>query len=578
MEDLINKKQHPKELFLEIIKIWHQECQQEAKTLPGMLIKLNKVEGFDLCRMAAEAINNKVNSFDIVSTLDDALAHMNLNVESVLYFAETLYEVMKHDVMAHRQFTPFEDLVAKQPDFSRELLSKLLKEDKPYVVGYISFIYQEFAKNNLKDIHQELISLEDHNSIYVIMAAISTIGKLAYNRDSHTLLIEETFKFLENLESRNVEEFNRMLVFAYANFIESHAIAKHKIIYFSKISQALTNGAVAQILLRTSDKQNKEKWYVEAFLNLSDVSMEFEDIIQHIDLILYGLISKQSNWGLAQNFFVSWLTNSDVNFNNRNLADLFNLTFSTLKDHRENLEELLTKLFNHDHSNAHYAARSLLSYCKEHKTHNVGLNKYILKSCDYEDILYICRKIMAYTVNGEHICSLCFSIVEAFPTRKDIKGLIYNIFSKHIAYDHPGIVTDFLKQKLSMAKSKNIKEIANRIIDEIDEYYNQRKALSLLKELSPSRHKQRTIFRERNKIMNKAMEDARRKSIINMIASRVVLKQGKGWFSYRENQYTDVSRLGSFSMKMTIPHSEIIHPVDAALERFHFRQAKRGDK
>jgi hypothetical protein len=135
----------------------------------------------------------------------------------------------------------------------------------------------------------------------------------------------------------------------------------------------------------------------------------------------------------------------------------------------------------------------------------------------------------------------------------------------------------FLKKVLSKTKSINKINLASQVIEDIEAYHAHRDALPQLKELAPARQKSLKIFRESAKKMGAAMEEAQKDSIVSMIASRIVMKQGTGSFHFMGGAYSEISKMGKFSEKIEIPHSEVTHPVDAALERVNFRLAKRGD-
>ena len=192
------------------------------------------------------------------------------------------------------------------------------------------------------------------------------------------------------------------------------------------------------------------------------------------------------------------------------------------------------------------------------------------------DCLYICIKILGYVISPQYLCSLCFSVLEASPRDKEIQSLIYSIFTTHIGDSYPGRTIEFLKEASSKTKSKNQKYVADQAIQYIENYCSHRDSLPKLKELVASKQKAQKIFLEGNKKMSVAMEEAQKNSIISMISSRTTLKQGAGWFHFMHGQYSEISKLSSISTEMEMPHTEITHPVDAALERINFRLAKRG--
>lgn len=575
--NLLDNRDNPKEFFLELNRIWREEYQEKDKALPALMVKLNKQNNIDFCQLAVEAMNDNFRCFDVAPVLEEALSDMNLNVDSVLRLAESLFTGMQGDRAAYIQFKPFEDLIAKQPEFARDLLVELIKQDKPYIVGYISRLYQGFSKGNELQIHAELCDLKNHESKYVLMAVADVLGQLNYENSKNKKLIKQTFSVFDELENTNIDEVNRMLVFAYANLLKYTSKANDKIINFSKSDKLLLQGAVSNILFRSQEESGNDEWFSEAFLNLCNVSCQYKGIIDDIDFILAGLIERNDNWDLAERFFIEWLLKSDYHSNNQRLSEIFGSTLVAFVNRKKPFSELLTKFFNHDNFKIHNAAAEITSYCQLHKVKGLKLDKEILKKLSYDDCLFICRKILGYVLASEYLCSLCFSILDAFPRNKDIKRLIYSIFSSHIGQNHPGRTVDFLKAASTKTKSKYKKLIIDQVIEDIEGHHAQRDALSKLIELIPSRQKTTRILRESNKKVSAAMEEAQKDSFVSMFP-RTPLKQGTGWFHFMNGQYSEISKLRSYSAKADIPHSEVTHPVDAALERIGFRMAIRGEQ
>lgn len=573
----MGKRDHPKEFFDELYRIWLDEFQQENKTLPERIVKLNKEAGIDFCQLAVEAINNNFSCFEAINIFENTLLDMNLNVSSVLRLAESMFEGMQNDMAAYVQFKPFEDLIAKQPKFAKKLLTELLKQDKPYIAGCVASLYKQFSKGNEQQIHKELCDLKDHESKYVLMAIANVLSELGYETTEQKKLVKKTLIVFDELESKNIEEVNRILTFAYANLIGKADIATDKLINFSKSDKLLVQGATSIVLFRLREKHGNDDWFSKTLLNLSKASYQYKGIIDNIDRVLYGLIEKNNNWDLAEKFFTEWLIKGDYPGNERTLSKLFGSTFAAFVNKKDLFSQLLTRFFNHDDFRIHNAAAEITSYCQLHKISDLKLDETILKKLSYDDCLYICRKILGYVIAPEYLCSLCFSILDGFPKDKKIQSLIYNIFSSHIGDNHPGRTVEFLKKALSETKNSGKKDVASQAIKYIETYNKQRDRLPRLKELIPARQKSSKIFRASAKRMSAAMNEAQKDSIVSMIATKIMMKQGTGSFHFMNGAYSEISKMGKFSHEIAIPHSEITHPVDAAFERMKFRRAKRGD-
>lgn len=265
---LLEKIDRPKEFFVELFRIWREEYQMESKTLPKLILKLNRDGDIDFCQLAVDAMNDNFRCFDAIHIFEDTLSDMNLNLDSVLRLAESMFEGMQNDMAAYTQFKLFDDLLVKQPQFTRTLLAELLKQDKPYIAGYISSLYKKLSKDNEPDIHNELCALKDHKSKYVLMALADVLSELDYTKPKNKNLIKKTLDVFDGLEKKNIEEINRILIFSYSNFLDYVETAKDKLIYFSKSDQLLLKGATSQVLFRLQKKHGNEEWFSEVLRNL----------------------------------------------------------------------------------------------------------------------------------------------------------------------------------------------------------------------------------------------------------------------------------------------------------------------
>ncbi len=573
---LLSKRDNPKEFFLELHRIRLEERGQNEKQLTELIVDLNKENGIDFCQVALDAITDGINCFDVIHVLEDALPNLNLNISTILQFTEKLFELMQRDIMADAQFRPFQGLVVKQPDFSRSLLSEFLKQDKPYVVGYVANFYQELSKKNIHEIHEELCSLKTHNSQYVLMAAAGSLGELNYKLTENCSLVNKTIKVLEELEAKNSDEINRLAIFAYRNLLSFTKEAEKKLIQFSKTNSLLIQGALSQVLFSVVKEYGNKKWFSEVLLNLSTVSGNNSGIIENIDFVLAELLEVKGNWELAEEFFRSWLVNSDYQTKNNKLSKLYDSTFASFVKNRESLEKLVTDFFNDEDWRMHKAASEIINYLELHEIVPLQLNKETLETLSYEDCLYICRKILGYVIFSEHLCSLCFSFLCKFPQNQEIQNLVYRVFKNHIGENYPDRTIEFLKKISETSTSDIEKNIALQVIREIESYHSQKNALPHLKELIAQKQKSQKVLLERKKKLNTAFEKAQKNSIVSMLSTKINLKNGTGSFHFMNDQYSEISKLSSYSTEIEMPYSEISHPVTAAIERTNFRLAKKG--
>ena len=298
-------------------------------------------------------------------------------------------------------------------------------------------------------------------------------------------------------------------------------------------------------------------------------------------MILYTILHDRKDWVFVESFLIQWAIKSDISATaNERIGKLFPSTFSTYIRHKAPLETFITNLLNHDDYRAHHLLSDLAHELMFHKIIRLNLDLNILNKLEFEDILYICRKLMGYIIiEADLISSLIFSIFDKNSIDQRTKQLIIDIFSQYLGKDYPKIILEFCNEIISSGNNLSIKiETANIIVESIKKYLAELNSLPHLKELSLSSNQTYQIKLEESREMTDLMEKASEESILQQLATKIPLKYGKSWFNYQHGKYTQPSFLSSFSHSVDVPGSLITHPVSAEMQRITFRMKKRVEK
>ena len=191
IKTFLEYKNNPSLLFEKLLEILREEDSNKKTT--QIIVQLNKKYGIDFCELGLKALENGSNCFDLFHVLKDALPHLKLDVSTAIAFLQKIYKCMEGDLTSDVQYAPIKKLVNTQPDFARKLLKELLKLEDVFIIGHISAMFEEFSKNNLVEIHNELVSMIEINleSEYVLQAIIISLGNLDYQSDVNKLLIKK---------------------------------------------------------------------------------------------------------------------------------------------------------------------------------------------------------------------------------------------------------------------------------------------------------------------------------------------------------------------------------------------------
>jgi hypothetical protein len=376
---LLEKRNKPKELFDELFDRWRNEYKEDNKETPKLIIELNKSDGIDFCKLALDAINDGFNCWNVLHVLADVMPLLELKIESTLELLEKFHESMQNDLASGLQYAPVAKLIDTQPVFARKLLDELLKQDRPFIVGHISNLYQNLSKNNEHKIHNELTSLKAHHSVYVIQGIVSALGNLDYSKSKTRNLVKPTMQLFGELELRGSTEINSSLVYAYGQLLKFAKEPRKRLVKLARKENPNINHAISGVLTRQIDECGSDRWFAEVLMELATTLCEYKGTIGfHLDYVLYDLIRKKENWKLVENFITTWLIKSDYSPSDGKLSDLFTSTLSLFSSNQNSLERLITSFFNHESYKLHGAAKEIIDYHNLHKGNPLKLDQSML--------------------------------------------------------------------------------------------------------------------------------------------------------------------------------------------------------
>ena len=576
IKTFLEYKNNPSLLFEKLLEILREENSNKKTT--QIIVQLNKEYGIDFCELGLKALENGSNCFDLLHVLKDALPYLKLDVFTTIAFLQKIYKCMEGDLASGIQYTPIKKLVNTQPDFARKLLKELLKLKDVFIIGYISAIFEEFSKDNLAEIHNELVSMIEINSEseYVLQAIIISLGNLDYQSNVNNLLIKKALEVFDKLLKKNNANIKATVVHALGALSKFTDDVFDRLFELACIEQPQIKFQVSRVLFLYFDEISRSQWFTKILMQLSNTKCEYKGIIDNLNFILWKIIREKKDYTLTEEFFTKWILENDYGNTDYKLEDLFNSLLPEFIKNQDFLSELITKYFNHESGKLHLAASEIINYCNFHKKRQLKLNSDILNQLSFDDLEYICRKILGHIYESTTLCSLIFSVYESNPENNSVQNFIFSIFIDVLGRDYPETVLRFLEEKLTEYNQfENIKNFINTIIETIKKQQEQLNSLTRLKEFLMPRKFAYQISLEENKKMNIIMEQAQKNSIVSLIATQIPLKYGMGWFGYVNEKYSTPSKLTSFSRAVELPHSEMTHPVSAALRRFEFRLTKR---
>jgi len=333
-------------------------------------------------------------------------------------------------------------------------------------------------------------------------------------------------------------------------------------------------------ILRLNFDEAKE-WSCTSFLNLSDIDTEFDGVVQAIDSILYKIIKGGESLNLVEEFFERWIASHEYVSDRRKIDETFNMAFTQLFKHRSFVERLITNWFNNDNVKFHIFARDIIDFMMLHKFSPPSFDQGLVSSFSEKDILYVVRKLIGHVFDFDMSSALLFSLLKHPSITTKTKSLIATVFVDYIGYNYAVRTIEFCEKKLDSKKLSGIeREVTKVIYKNVKLRFDAIKKLPRLDELRPKMDDVLKIEREKDRQMAKIMEQAQARSKTSLLGlvTKIGIKEGRGWFSFTHGQFTGTTKMKSLSESIEIPKGDVLDVVKASMDRQRFRLVKRSGK
>jgi hypothetical protein len=571
-EDYIKLKLDPVNLFSAIYNIEDKEKRKQ------FLIEINQKDNIDICEYAVKAIENGYNALYISIMLGDVIEELKLNKESLLKYFMIIYQSSQGNTYYSIQYSQIHNITLKQPVFAEKFMAYLMQSDVPIAFQYIvEIILSLDRKNNEK--HSQLLLIANSDIDSKSICGINGLGRIKYQTEDDHELLNKTLLCFDSLIRQEQHMINGIITKSLGFLYSFGDQIIPRLISLSKRNDSYILMEITKFLYFEYKNIKKEHYFETLLFSLTKVNSDQMDIIKELDMLLYSIVDDTNcQINTLVNFLLKWMSESDCNPRKIESLRLLDMTFHGIYSKKSVLQEMLLLLFNNDNLFAPQLAAYIITSNKLLNEQNIYFDPNSLSSLNHTDIIYICRKILGNFILPGIIISLFYSILLAKKDDRYIVELICNCFNEYIGHNYPETTIEIITGLLdSVELNISYEKTLQKILKNIKMIRKDRAEKPFLKELEPSKKDLYLLHREEWQTNQKYIELAKRKSIIDLIASKSYIKYGKSASYYIDGHITDATTFKEFSYSVERAYDVIVDPVGFDIERFKFRNAKRGE-
>ncbi len=559
VKSLETKQSNPKDFFRQLQNILRDD------KFDLVLENYTKGKDVDFVETAYDAITNGDDVFLVTHVLEKVVKYSIYKKDSLYSLLEKINQLMKNDMASGMQYNVISQVAKKDPGFAESFLSFLMNKNEDWSLGYRSAIYTVLFERNQNKIFSEVAHLSSEEAENPQIIAIQFFGKIKYEKLSKDKL-HEVFTILEKLRQNKNSALDVQIIHALKSLVYQSSEFEKIIYEYMNYNDDNVRYQLSHLLFLVCSDYSDKQWFKDLLFSFKNISFKYGGTIQNISMVLNQLLSDKKHKNMIIDFVFEWLLNSDLSDNSSELK-----FFSDFISHKEVADTLLTLGLNHDDYRINKSMSSFISS-------EIEFDVAILKNFDVDDYIYIIRKVLGYFYSFEDTGRLLFSILKTEDLDENIINTIKDVLINFVGKVYPVDTKDFAEKILENKKYNEIQtKVAKDILATLEKREKLYESLERPLEVKPLTKEARLVANAEYQLIQKAYKEGEKISVLSSLASKFYIKYGKGSFSYFNGAYQDPMHMKSISHSMSIPNSERTNPVDAAMERYMFKIARRGE-
>lgn len=537
-------------------------------------------ERTDVLTIGATAINNKtIEVFRALSTIEAALPYLKtLDVDGIERLSESQHELTKGDAAAGLFFAGLGKTLVGHPELCRDIYHRL----RARITEATADLYSRALVALASSAPQEAlkVALQDSESEIDLLRGVAlwTLGRLIVLSLAD---VEEDPAIRDVIilnMSHSTENVSRTAMLAAAGATPRTDAFVDELSKLGRSADQVSLLAIAHAVWANLADIKTKPYFPSWLRYLCKLPLESKGILDQFDYVLSRLLSDTSHQDLVLSCLAEWITvNGKGGPHDDSIPEYFHMSTVELARHPVLLSRLITDWLLADNRRLPSAAAGLLRYLHVHGLDKPELSVERLDSLESSELLFLARRLLGFVFYDDHLLSLSMSFFRTKNAPNRTFPILRALLVDEVGYDYPSSTIEALVAANRIEERPEYKDFYSHTIDALRSRTKALDDLPRLTELRPPPTLQRQFAKARAKQISKGMMSERKKSILRQIVTEVPIKAGIGWFSFREDAYTEPSYLKSISHSVELPRRHTLDTVGSELRLWSMSRATRDD-
>jgi len=569
----------PCELFKKLEHVWSKAYSRRNANLHGRALALahnmNAANGLGL---AVNAIEQGGDVFAIIRMIADALpVFERIDASDLLRFCEASYPRTKNDLANALPYNAAEQWLVLHPEYVDEVVAGCQEAPSPGLAILLRIALVHAVKLRPQDGLDQLHALRLSEEKAVSLPALEALGQVDWSSMGKPAKEQAVAALREALASKDDETlFSSALgaLWLVGQSPDDHHLLNEVI----SLDKPFIARLVGDHLGFRSDALRGYEWFPEKIMLLARKAGQHPGSYHGVDHVLSSMLKDGATELLPQSWLDTWVrSHSEERSDEQVFPRVFPQLFDAMRRDGQRLNQLTIKWALDADLRVQRAARDILDELGHGNDEGLCVPREMLDPMSEAELVHLVRRLLGNVLRDDQLVELTWSLTDTISAESRTFPLVCAVLADHIGYSYPLATRTHLEKVITDEGDSPLGRLATETLRRMENYYDALNALPHIEELrSPDDHRQR-YRKASQRAMNQAYEEANKKSIIQMIATKIPLKGGRSSFSRRNGQIGEKMHLSSFTHSMAFPRAEVIDSVGCAIERFHFQLAKVGD-
>jgi hypothetical protein len=426
--------------------------------------------------------------------------------------------------------------------------------------------------------HTTALELLDALDASAKSAGALSLGLLSYRSDADELLAQ-TLTRLTSAVATGDGAVKAAVGQAYFALLRGGWDVKDSILHLSSETDARVRYMMANGLFHCAKDSVGDAWWRTSLRNLASTQKENGGTYRLLDFAANALATVDAH--AALDFVRDVVASNSADGSEIEVHELLAGTMSEL--HRTAptiLQEAITDWFGSEQRFLHQLAATIV---RSHVSGRVRsgtplvLDETRLGSYSEEQVVCLLQRVAGWVHGGPEVAALIASSLRGAPEDR-VVAVASELLKAIVLYNYPGSAGDFLRSRVASSDATDAeKKAISEALSESDAYYDALRRLPEVQELRIPRRRAYLRRLETSRMNERIMEEARKRSVMLSLVTRVPLKYGRAFFSDHGGTLSEPVPLNSYSHEMEMPRGEVVDPIGQLSIRINLRAAVAFD-